>query len=659
MHRIPTTLSVVCTILCLLMLPILTFAASDFNSSVIVNNEAQLILSDAGGGEDVRLTFGESSGEEFYWQNAGQIFIFTDDVSIQGNLSASGNITINSDSDNNDAILTFGNSSGDEQLSYANHQSVFQFSTSVQVSSGTLSISDLVHCDTIDTNASGTLLCGKDEAVFEVFATETTLDYNNLTGSTIRLLSATSTNRPTDRVYTVETVGTGNIIRQTAYSGLIVYSRIFLNGTWGNWQLVVSESKAAEIAQSFDDIDKNITLAEAGDGARTIKVMPVGTNVASQVVSHADGNVIYIRRSGDASYSVLDRLDKHEVGTFTASQGDRIVSLKGDSVVSNGFGTIAWMSMALAGEEFYTYVARNASVGSPAHLYIASFGVSANITILQNGSAYTSLNLLADSVTDVDLNAIAEYQISSDQPIVLWYVGDDNSIDAKPLPPVSSDLMWFNTAANTGFTPRISALLANTNITINYQDGTQETATVQPGTPFVAKYDASYQQYQAPGAAFITSDGIISGANAADADGLNGTAWYSQATAAQHFFLPVSAQHISFVCPYETNIIVRDATDAVVTTLNVVRGAAVTNNQAYPAAVRYNLPGSDGEGYSFEAGVPCNAVFDSNEGGFAGDETVLLGGKLPYNANPIYRDTVTGQDVQIEIQNGVVTVNGL
>lgn len=415
---------------------------------------------------------------------------------------------------------------------------------------------------------------------------------------------------------------------------------------------------APRISEEFDEILRAKFLAEDGDAAKTIKVCPVGTNISSSVVSYADGNVIYIRRNGQTNYDTLTRLDKHETFTFNASQGDRIYSIYGDAVVSNDFGTVAWPSLAISGKEFFTYVARAATTGSPAKLYIISFPVEANVSIEKDGAAYSTVVVPANSVYELDLDDIAEFYIKSDQLVALWYVGNDLTSDARPIPPISSELLWWNTASSATTTPRVSVLYPNTDIEIKYQDGTSETATVNPGTPFVAKHGgATYNQYAADGGAIIRANGIVAAGNTADGDGGNGTAWFLPDIAAQHFVLPVNAQHITFVSKYEGRIRVYDETHTLVTTLTMSR---VGVDQTYPASVKYNLPGSLGIGYSFESTVKANCVFDSNEPGFAGDETVLFGGKIDgYENGIILIDETTGGFVRVYVSGGTIMVETL
>ena len=427
-----------------------------------------------------------------------------------------------------------------------------------------------------------------------------------------------------------------------------------------------SVNDITSLANELDDILLAKIRAESGESSKSIKVCPIGTAIPTSVVSYADGNIIYIKRNGQTSYTFLAKLDKHEIHTFNADQGDRIFSLYGESVVSDAFGTVAWPSLSFAGREFFNYVIRTASAANNARLFVISFDVEAYVRLEKNGVPYDSLTVPAQSVVEVGLDAVAEFYIESDQLIALWYVGNDNSSDAKPISPVASELIWWNTDCCAGGTTGswISALYPNTTIDVKYRDGTSETATISPGAPFQLKYGGGpYQSYGTDGGARIIADGIISGANSADQDGNNGTNWLPSTYMAQHFVLPNRAQHISFVSLYEGSVKVYDLTDALVTTLNLTRGAAVSADQRYPAATKYTFNGGQnfGKGYSFEVSVPAHCVFDSNEGGFGGDETILYGGELPQKAesNIILKDEVNGNNVRVFISGGVIQTGNL
>lgn len=424
-------------------------------------------------------------------------------------------------------------------------------------------------------------------------------------------------------------------------------------------------SDIVSLANELDDILFAKINAEKGESSKSIKVCPVGTGISTNVVSYADGNTIYIKRNGQTSYTFLAKLDKHEIFTFTADQGDRVFSLLGETVVSTDFGTVAWASLSFAGREFYNYVIRQASAANNARLFIITFDTDAFVRVNKNGVAYDSVLAPSQSVTEIGLDAVAEYYIESNQLIALWYMGADNSSDAKPIAPVSSDLIWWTTSCCTG-PPNgswISALYPNTNVDIKYRDGTTDNFVISPGAPVRLKYVASYRSYGTDGGTVIRANGIISGANSADQDGNNGTSWFSSLYMAQHFVLPVRAQHISFVSLYEGEVDVYDANDNFVTTLSLSRDAAVATDQTFPSATKYNFNAGQtwGRGFSFESSVPAHCVFDCNESGLAGDETILYGGKLPQKAesNIILKDEANGNNVRIFVNGGVIQTGNL
>ncbi len=427
-----------------------------------------------------------------------------------------------------------------------------------------------------------------------------------------------------------------------------------------------SPNDITSLANELDDILFAKLNAENGESAKSIKVCPIGASISTNVVSYADGNIVYIQRNGQTSYSFLTKLDKHEIFTFNADQGDRIYSLYGETVVSNAFGTVAWPSLAFAGREFFNYVIRQASVADNARLFVISFDVDAYVRVEKNGVPYDSLTVPAQSVGDVGLDAIAEYYIESDQLVALWYIGGDSTSDAKPISPVSSELIWWNTDCCNGGTSGswISALYPNTNVTIKYRDGTSESNVVSPGAAWQLKYaGAPYLSYGFEGGAKLVADGIISGANSADQDGNNGTNWLPSTLMAQHFVLPNRAQHISFVSLYEGTVDIYDENDTFVTTLTMNRSAGVATDQTFPSAAKYTFTGAQnfGRGYSFETSVPAHCVFDNNEAGLAGDETILYGGKLPQKADSgvILKDEANDNNVKISVSGGVIQVTNL
>lgn len=184
--------------------PQLVSAASSWKPTLLVNTESFQTIDEGDGTTDVEIRFGGTLNEKIVWNRTKGSFQFTDDISVLGTLSGSalnvdrnatvggtltasgaitgvgsitakgalsgaslrisaggadiqgvlnasgairtdGNITINADSDGNDAVLTFGNGSGNQSLTYSNFSQTFNFSKGLQVF-GTISGSSL-HVD--------------------------------------------------------------------------------------------------------------------------------------------------------------------------------------------------------------------------------------------------------------------------------------------------------------------------------------------------------------------------------------------------------------------------------------------------------------------------------------------------------------------------------
>lgn len=111
------------------------------NANLTINNDAD--------SNNAVLTFGNISGNQTVtYSNALQRFEFSRATWINGNLSASGtlatqgnittraDLTINADNDTNNAVLTFGNNTAAQNLTYNNALQAFTFSRDVRVTGG-------------------------------------------------------------------------------------------------------------------------------------------------------------------------------------------------------------------------------------------------------------------------------------------------------------------------------------------------------------------------------------------------------------------------------------------------------------------------------------------------------------------------------------------
>jgi hypothetical protein len=381
----------------------------------------------------------------------------------------------------------------------------------------------------------------------------------------------------------------------------------------------MSGKVAGSISQEFDEILQAKIDANNGDLALSAKICPAGTNQSTNVISLEDSNIIYL--NGDVD-NPLARLDRGEVFNFDASQGDRITSIRGCYVVTTTFGTMVWNSIAFAGRYFFTESIRNSN---PIRFYVNTYGSDTTVTITKNGVLDSTTQIDANTAVEINATGNGEYFIQADEYISVFAIGDNNSTDSRPLPPASSELLWFNSStAVSPNTAKVAVLYPDTEIEYWFQNGVHGTATVQPGTSFALPN--SQPQYDAEGGCFIKSNGIIGATNAADQDGSNGTGWISSLLATYVFGLPQDSQHATFVSRFKGSIKVYLPGQTTPTvTLNLIQSGTAVEDGFYPYAVKDT---NRSAGTIYEADVPCNAVFDES----SGDETLLVGCKPERNS---------------------------
>lgn len=154
-----------------------TIPSAQAVTNLLINSESFQTIDAGDATTDMELRFGGS--EKIYWDTAKQKFDISDDLhvdlnltgsgglAIEENIRAKGNLTINSDNENTNATLTFGNNILAQTFSFISATQKFRFSTSIDVA-GTMSgyaltVSGLRNCNTIDTDDEGALSCGTDE----------------------------------------------------------------------------------------------------------------------------------------------------------------------------------------------------------------------------------------------------------------------------------------------------------------------------------------------------------------------------------------------------------------------------------------------------------------------------------------------------------------
>lgn len=124
-----------------------TAHSSTWNPTLLVNTEAFQIIheGDSAAGTDIELRFGDTVAEKLYWDRANAEFRFSDDLRVDGNITASGtltvsgnaktkgDLTINSDNGAANAVLTFGNATTAQTLTFIDSAQKFSFSKDMRV----------------------------------------------------------------------------------------------------------------------------------------------------------------------------------------------------------------------------------------------------------------------------------------------------------------------------------------------------------------------------------------------------------------------------------------------------------------------------------------------------------------------------------------------
>ncbi len=160
-------------------------AASTWNPTLLVNTESFQIVDEGDGTTNIEIRFGQTLQQKLFFDRSNNRFVFTSGLLVGGNLTATGSLsvkrnisgaslrvdgpadfwgtvsatgaiktrstlTINSDSDTNDAILTFGNQTADQTLKFLNGVQQYEFSKGLRVNgdlsaSGTLSVQTAIN----------------------------------------------------------------------------------------------------------------------------------------------------------------------------------------------------------------------------------------------------------------------------------------------------------------------------------------------------------------------------------------------------------------------------------------------------------------------------------------------------------------------------------
>lgn len=232
-------------------LPESASAVSSWSPTLLVNTESFQTIDSGDGTTDIELRFG-STANTLKFLNASQKFQFTKSLSVVGSISGSSltidgvasvsgaltvkgattlkstlgvtgnittdaNLTINNDADSNDAVLTFGNTSGNQTLKFLNASQKFQFTRGLSVV-GILSGSQLA----VDGSAtiSGALL------VKNSIKTKGSISGSTLTVDGNITLHGVTYNAPSAQ-------GAANTVLKNDGAGNLTWSSTIANGSGG------------------------------------------------------------------------------------------------------------------------------------------------------------------------------------------------------------------------------------------------------------------------------------------------------------------------------------------------------------------------------------------------------------------------------------------
>lgn len=133
-----------------------------------------------------------------------------------------------------------------------------------------------------------------------------TLDYDTLAVRTLRVLSATSPNRPADAQFTVKTLGDATVKTQLATNAGDRFYRVYESGSWQSWQRIGNQ-KSIYFGYDIDSIDQTNGTASYIGRKRTID--------SKWLITKSD--------SSGFSYAQLE--NNLGVTTFSAAWTDRLI----------------------------------------------------------------------------------------------------------------------------------------------------------------------------------------------------------------------------------------------------------------------------------------------------------------------------------------------
>lgn len=439
----------------------------------------------------------------------------------------------------------------------------------------------------------------------------------------------------------------------------------------------LTASNVVDIAEGLDIIASDAATAAAGNpGATTAFVsFPPRPEFSPNVylVSLADNNNIFIN---DVYVGGFNRGD---VYTYDGSQGDKVTSDKGVSGVYSIEGgaerPVELASAANAGRQFFWFAFRSTphrhvvqalALESRVLVYGPNPNVNADGT--SPDIAIQDVTLAPFGVLDFTTPTNGEYYILATQPVVVTTTNQNGNRDQRVLAPLTNELFGYVAGDGSG-DARISALFANTTVTVYTATGTVASGTASPGSPLsLHGNDGSpinlprVTNYQEGGSLIVRADGPIAGFAGADAAGTNATTYQPLGSASQVVALPLriddansSNDGVSFCSQYEGTVQIFQDDGTLLATRSLIRRGTLNSpattqaDQLHPADASYGSNDGDfnaavNRGALLISNVPINVVANLNEsnGSAADDDETALFGISPETIKGEFREDPNG-----------------
>jgi len=431
------------------------------------------------------------------------------------------------------------------------------------------------------------------------------------------------------------------------------------------------------IAEGLDIIAADAAKAAAGNGGATTSFIPnqlwTGANPNASIVSLDNGNSIFLNDT------FVTGLNLGETYEWNASQGDKIVSTFGHSGVSSLVGgnerPVELATAANAGRQFFWFAFRS----TPHRHFVQTLALSSRVRVYGPNPNVNADGTSPDTpIQDVTLNAFSvlefttptngEYYILASQPVVVLTSNSNGGQDQRVLAPLGNRLIGGVAGAGSG-DARISALYANTSITVYTSQGVVATGTVSPGSPLSLHGQSGspinltkVTNYGDGHAVIVIANAPIAGFAGADAAGTNATTFQLLGAQAQRGGLGYSIRDagnanvaLSFASQYEGTVNIFQNDGTLLATRNLIRRGTLPSpattpaQQLHPADAAYRSNDADfttalNRGAYWEANVPvrCVAQFDESNGSVAQQDETDVGGITPEDIRAEFRLDANG-----------------